>query len=117
MQYNVSWERDRTLRSHPEYSQLISQRDMMAPRISQAQSEARQLEFERSRIAQAVEQCHAGGGLIPGQTGLTPPSPIATEPPPELPTQDTPPSPLVEDCTAKEQALSVADQMLAQKTN
>jgi chromosome segregation ATPase len=115
MQYNVSWERDRTLRSHPEYSQLISQRDMMAPRISQAQSEARQLEFERSRIAQAVEQCHAGGGLIPGQTGLTPPSPIATEPPPELPTQDTPPSPLVEDCTAKEQALSVADQMLAQK--
>lgn len=116
MQYNVSWERDRALRSHPEYSQLISQRDMMAPRISQAQAEARQLEFERSRIAQAVEQCHAGGGfLVPGQTGLTPPSPIATEPPPELPTQDTPPSPLIEDCTAKEQALSVADQMLAQK--
>jgi chromosome segregation ATPase len=117
-QYNMSWERDRALRANPEYSSLQNERQILDSRLSPEQVRLQQLQSERNRIAKDLEICGSQAGIgttPPGQVpGLTPPL-VPGVIPPQEPQQPTEPAGV--DCSALEQAVANADQMIAQQRN
>ncbi len=114
-QYNVSWERDRALRANPEYSSLQNERQILDSRLAPEQVRLQQLQSERNRIAKDLEICGSQAGIgttPPGQVpGLTPPLVPGVIPPQE----PQPAEPNGVDCSALEQAVANADQMIAQQ--